>query len=63
MIARSLVAAERHLSQQLQRQAEVLRRKGVAEDRIRRELRDVEEALRVEVWRLVFGNNLPGNAA
>jgi hypothetical protein len=63
MIARSVVAAEKHLSQQLRRQADVLRRKGIAEDRIERELYALEEALRDEVWRLVFGNNLPGTAS
>jgi hypothetical protein len=54
MLARAPNAAEAHLRQQLQYQYRVLRRKGIADDVARRELRALESAVRAELWRLVM---------
>jgi hypothetical protein len=42
----NLEAAERHIQQQLRTQGENMRRRGIDEDLIARELRDMERAIR-----------------
>ena len=54
MLAREPHVAEAHLRQQLEYQCRVLRRKGIAEDVARRELRALDSAVRAELWRLVM---------
>ena len=46
---------ELHLRQQLERQRDVLARKGIPEKAIARELRSLAAAVRAELWRLVLG--------
>jgi Family of unknown function (DUF6074) len=48
-----------HLRAQLKLQAETLRRKGVAEAAIAREIRSLESAIRAELWRAVFAVSAP----
>ena len=52
--------AERHIERQLQCQAEALRRRGVAEQAINRELVGMEGAIRAAMWHVVF--DAPGGA-
>jgi hypothetical protein len=54
--SREADAGEAHLLQQLARQREVLRRKGVSEVAIERELRALATAVRTELWRLLLGS-------
>jgi hypothetical protein len=54
--SRPMDAGEAHLLQQLARQHEVLRRKGVPERAIDRELRSLTAAVRAELWRLLLGS-------
>jgi hypothetical protein len=53
-------AGERYVLRQLKLQADTLRRKGVAEDLIQRELGCLETAIRAALWKAV---NTPGGAA
>jgi hypothetical protein len=46
--------AERHIGRQIQRQADVLRRRGVAETIIKREVKGMEAAIRAAMWNVVF---------
>src|SRR5215470_19523001 len=46
MVARSATGGEQHLQLQLRRQGTVLRRKGIAEPIIKRELASLESAVR-----------------
>lgn len=62
VISRPPAAGRTHLSGQLRRQAEVLRRKGIPDLLIQRELRALNVAVRVELWRVVFGGSTPGGA-
>lgn len=48
-------SGERHIQRQVQMQADVLRRKGVAEHLVQREIRCLETALRVAMQRLLTG--------
>lgn len=48
-------SGERHIQRQVQMQADVLRRKGVAEHLIEREIRCLETAFRVAMQRLLTG--------
>jgi hypothetical protein len=52
--------AERHIERQLQCQADALRRRGVPEPTIARELIGMEGAIRAAMWRVVF--DAPGGA-
>jgi hypothetical protein len=54
MLARAPHTAEAHLRQQLDYQCRVLRRKGIADDVARHDLRALESAVRAELWRLVM---------
>ncbi len=47
-------AAEANLLRQLERQRETLLRKGVDAAHLAEEIRDLESAIRAEVWRLVL---------
>jgi hypothetical protein len=62
VISRTPAAGRTHLSGQLRRQAEVLRRKGIPDFLIQRELRALNVAVRVELWRVVFGGSTPGGS-
>jgi hypothetical protein len=53
-------AGERHIAHQLEVQAAAMRRKGIDEDLIVREMRCMESAIRTSLWRLVMS---PGGAA
>lgn len=55
--SRPAAAGEAHLLQQLKRQGEVLRRKGVPTKAIEGELRALTAAVRTELWRLLLGSN------
>lgn len=46
--------AERHIERQLQCQAHALRRRGVGDDVINRELASMEAAIRTVMWHLMF---------
>ena len=48
-------AAERHIEYQIKVQADTMRRKGVEEALIRRELRCMEAAVRASLQRLLMG--------
>lgn len=52
--------AERHIERQLQCQADALRRRGVPEPTIERELLGMEGAIRAAMWHVVF--DAPGGA-
>ena len=54
--ARSADAGELHLLQQLDRQRDVLARKGVPKKAIEQELRSLSAAVRAELWRLLIGS-------
>jgi hypothetical protein len=47
--------AESHLRHQIRIKAETMRRRGIAEDEIARQAKGFEWAVRVELWRCVFG--------
>jgi hypothetical protein len=51
----SLDAAERHIQQQLKTQADTMRRRGIGEEIIARELRAMEGAIRSMLERAVSG--------
>jgi hypothetical protein len=53
-------AGERYVLRQLKVQGDAMRRKGIAEDLIQRELRCLETAIRAALWKAV---NTPGGAA
>jgi len=59
MVARSATGGEQHLQLQLRRQGTVLRRKGIAEPIIKRELASLESAVRQAIWRAVIGAPKP----
>lgn len=46
--------AEQHIQRQLQCQRDALRRRGVAENIVAREIRDMEAAIRAAMWHLTF---------
>ena len=46
-------AAERYIQHQIKVQGDTMRRKGVAEDLIQRELRCLETAIRAALWKAV----------
>jgi Family of unknown function (DUF6074) len=52
--------AEEHIARQLHCQADALRRRGIAETTIARELRGMEAAIRAAMWNVVFDR--PGGA-
>lgn len=54
--ARPADAGELHLLQQLERQRDVLARKGIPKKAIDRELRALSAAVRAELWQLIFGS-------
>jgi hypothetical protein len=54
-------AGDRYLAQQLEIQAATMRRRGVDEERIEEERRNLETAIRVALWNLV--QRQPGGAA
>lgn len=45
---------ERHIQRQIKTQVEALRRRGVADDVIAREVAGMEAAIRSGMWRLTF---------
>lgn len=47
-------SGERHIQQQLKCQADAMRRKGIDEDLIARELRCMESAIRAALWGAVL---------
>lgn len=47
-------AAEANLARQLERQRDILTRKGADPVRLDQEIRELESAIRAEVWRLVL---------
>lgn len=53
-VEQSHEAAEANLARQLERQRETLLRKGVNPDRLTADIRQLEDAIRREVWRLVL---------
>ncbi len=53
-VEQSHEAAEANLARQLDLQRETLLRKGVDAGRLAAEIRDLESAIRSEVWRLVL---------
>jgi hypothetical protein len=61
--ARSPLVGEKHLAHQLRVQGEALRRKGVPEPAVRREVAALEAAVRTELWRAVFGQPSPRGRA
>lgn len=52
--------AEQHIQRQIQTQADLLRRRGVDDGVIVRELASMESAIRAAMWRLMF--DTPGEA-
>lgn len=62
VISRTPAAGGTHLLHQLRRQAQVLRRKGIPDLLIRRELHALDAAVRAELWRAVFGGSTPGGS-
>lgn len=52
--------AEQHIRRQIQTQADLLRRRGVVEETIKRELASMEAAIRTAIWHLTF--EAPGEA-
>jgi hypothetical protein len=54
MAKRAPELAEKHLQAQLSRQINALHRKGVSDQRVEREVRALEGAVRAELWRLVL---------
>jgi hypothetical protein len=54
-------AGERHIQHQIKCQADAMRRKGIDEDLIARELRCMESAIRAALWGAVL-NTPPGGA-
>ena len=54
ILARHPEEGEKHLALQLRRQDAVLRRKGLVDDVVRRELEAFTAAVRREIWRIVL---------
>jgi hypothetical protein len=54
-------SGERHIQHQIQCQADAMRRKGIDEDLITREMKYMESAVRAALWRTVM--NTPGGAS
>jgi Family of unknown function (DUF6074) len=54
MAVLSSTRADIHLRQQLQVQVDTMRRRGIAESEIVREIRSLEAAIRAELWRSVI---------
>jgi hypothetical protein len=52
--------AEQHIQRQLQTQATAMRRRGIAEGLISREVASMEAAIRADMWHLSF--DAPGEA-
>lgn len=46
---------EAHIQRQIQCQADALRRRGIPEEIVQRELSSMRAAIRAEMWRLTFG--------
>ena len=63
MAARLPDDAEQHLQQQLQRQATVLRRKGIQNATVVAQVRSFELAVRTELWRFVLVPPQPNDVA
>jgi hypothetical protein len=64
MAARPIALAEKHLQQQLRRQADIMRRRGIPVAVIQREVKALELAARAELWRVVLlGPRRPPGAA
>jgi hypothetical protein len=61
--ARSREAGENILEAAVQKQCRALARRGVAPERIARQRRALESALRASIWRLVLTPTPPDNAA
>jgi hypothetical protein len=59
ILARPATEAEQHLQQQLRRQSMVLRREGITEAVIKRELASLQGAVRRALWRAVIGAPAP----
>jgi hypothetical protein len=59
MAVRAPVFAEKHLEQQLERQAKAMRRRQVSDSDVGRELPALEFAIRAELWRQVLYPPLP----
>jgi hypothetical protein len=53
--------AEAYLSQQLRVQGDTLRRRGIAESAIAREIRSLESTIRAELWRCVITPGRPAS--
>jgi len=54
--SRTAAAGDLHLLQQLDRQRDVLARKGIPKAAIERELSSLSSAVRAELWRLLLGS-------
>src|SRR5258705_13223918 len=54
MARRSIAEAEKHLHAQLDTQRRALRRRGIANQRIEREMRSLERAIRVALWSAIL---------
>lgn len=63
MAARSPDGAEQHLQQQLQRQATVMRRKGITAAAVAYQVRSFESSVRAELWRLILVPPQPNDVA
>ena len=63
MLQLSPRSAEGHLGAQLRIQANTMRRRGIAEHIINREINALEQAIRTAMWRLTFGLRGPGDCA
>jgi hypothetical protein len=48
-------AGERHIQQQIKIQADAMRRRGIDEDLIAREMKCMETAVRAALWKAVLG--------
>ena len=63
MLRLSPPAAEGHLGQQLRIQADTMRRRGISEHVINREIQALRQAIWAAMWRLTFGLRGPGESA
>lgn len=54
VLCRTAVNGERHIQHSLKVQATVMRRKGIAEDRVAVEQRRLEAVIRERIWNEVF---------
>jgi hypothetical protein len=59
MAALSRTRADAYLRQQLRIQADTMRRRGVAEETIGREVKSIESAIRAEMWKCVLTPERP----